>query len=173
MKHEQINTDPGQHDSRGSQLSRRTTSFPPGFTCGGIVFLFVLMTIVVACGSDTNQSVVGTPVSTLTVVFGPFKTSPTPRLSPYYCGGWVTDTTPVYTPKSVVNVYGKFTQTQNDNPVGVNGATAVARVLWPDGSTQTEQAITSSDGLAVFSIALQASAINHVVLVQIVLSSKP
>jgi hypothetical protein len=171
MKRKQINIEAEQPDSRASQLSRTAMSFPPGPTCGGIVFLFILMMVVMACGSDTGQYVPGTPVSTLTVVFGQFKASPTPPLSPFYCGGWATDTTPAYRPNSVINVYGKFTRTQNGNPVGVNGAVAVARVLWPDGSTQTQQTTTASDGLAVFSITLQASAINHIVLVQMTFTS--
>ena len=68
-------------------------------------------------------------------------------------------------------MYGKFTRTENGNPVGVDGATAVARVFWPDGSTQTQQTTTVGDGLAVFSISMQASAINHIVLVQMTFTS--
>lgn len=133
----------------------------------GIFLLLLLAVIVVACGSGATQTVPGTPVATLTVVFGQFNASPTPPLAPYYCGGWATDTTPAYSPNSVINVYGKFTQTVQGNPVGVNGASAIATVFWPDGTTATEKTATSSDGLAVFSITMQASAINHVVLIQI------
>ncbi len=136
----------------------------------GIFVLVVLTVIVVACGSDTTQAVPGTPVATLTVVFGQFNASPTPGLAPYYCGGWATDTTPVYSPNSVVNVYGKYTRTVDGNPVGVNGASAVATVFWPDGTTSTEKTTTTSDGLAVFSIPILASAINRVVLIQITFS---
>ena len=132
----------------------------------GIFLLFLLAVIVVACGSGSTQAVPGTPVATLTVVFGQFNASPTPPLAPYYCGGWATDTAPAYSPNSVINVYGKFTQTVEGNPVGVNGASAIATVFWPDGTTATEKTTTSSDGLAVFSITIQASAINHVVLIQ-------
>lgn len=132
----------------------------------GIFLLLLLAVIVVACGSDTTQAVPGTPVATLTVVFGKFNASPTPTLAPYYCGGWATDTTPTYSPNKVINVYGKFTQTVEGNPVGVNNATAIATVFWPDGTTATEKTTTTSDGLAVFSIAIQASAINRVVLIQ-------
>jgi len=131
---------------------------------------FLLTVIVVACSSDTTQALPGTPVATLTVVFGQFNASPTPALAPYYCGGWATDTTPAYSPNSVINVYGKYTQTIEGNPVGVSGASAVATVFWPDGSTATEKTTTSSDGLAVFSITMQASAINHVVLIQMTFS---
>lgn len=167
MKRKQIDTQMGQCESRRSHPFERTTPFRPGLTCGGIVCLFALMLVVIACGSDTNQQrAPGLPPNTLTVVFGQSNASPTPPLAPFYCGGWATDATPVYIPNSIINVYGKFTRTENGNPVGVNGAVAVARVLWPDGSTQMQQTTTASDGLAAFSITLQASAINHVVLVQ-------
>lgn len=136
--------------------------------CGGIGLLFFLTAIVLACGSYTSQNVPGVPVATLTVVFGRSGTSPVPTLLPYYCGGWATDTTPSYTAHGVVNVYGKFTHTDtNENPVGVSGATATATVLWPDGSTQTIMATTTSDGVATFAVPLQTSAINHLVLIHI------
>ncbi|HKV59567.1 MAG TPA: hypothetical protein VJO32_14835 [Ktedonobacteraceae bacterium] len=128
--------------------------------------LFLLTVVVVACSSTNAQIVPGTPVATLTVVFGQSNASPTPALAPYYCGGWATDTSPAYTPNSVVSVYGKYTHTVDGNPVGVSGASAAATVLWPDGSSVTENTTTGSDGLAVFAITMQASAINHVVLIQ-------
>ena len=144
---------------------KRTTLFLLA-KCAGILLFFVLAVIVVACGSDNSQVAPGTPVATLTIVFGQSNGSPTPPLAQYYCGGWATDTTPAYSPGSVINVYGKFTQTVSGNPVGVSGASAIATVFWPDGNTETEKTTTTSDGLAVFTIAIQASAINHVVLVQ-------
>ncbi len=153
-----------------SRPARYKRSLPLVLKCGGIFLFFLLTVIVVACSSDTTQALPGTPVATLTVVFGQFNASPTPALSPYYCGGWATDTTPAYSPNSVINVYGKYTQTIEGNPVGVSGASAVATVFWPDGSTATEKTTTSSDGLAVFSITMQASAINHVVLIQMTFS---
>src|SRR6266581_3163526 len=61
----------------------------------------------------------------------------------------------------------RFTQTVQGNPVGVNNAAAVATILWPDGSTQVENATTGSDGIAVFAIPLRPSAINHLVQIQI------
>src|SRR5690349_4272406 len=148
------------------QPGQKTTTLLLLAKCAGILAFFMLAIIVVACGSGTSQIVPGTPVATLTIVFGQSNASPTPQLAPYYCGGWATDTTPAYSPNSVINVYGKFTQTVEGNPVGVNGASAVATVIWPDGNTETEKTTTGSDGLAVFTIAIQASAINHVVLVQ-------
>jgi len=148
-----------------SQPDKNKKSLALLFKCMGIFLFLLLAVIVVACGGDTTQAIPGTPVATLTVVFGQFNASPTPALSQYYCGGWATDTTPAYSANGVINVYGKFTQTVEGNPVGVNGASAVATVFWPDGTTETEKTTTTSDGLAVFSIAIQASAINHVVLI--------
>ena len=108
-----------------------------------------------------------TAAATITVVFGQARTSPVPSLLPYYCGGWATDITPSYIANGVVNVSGKFTQTDNhQNPVGVAGALATPTILWPDARTQTITA-TTSDGLATFPIPLQASAINHIVVVSI------
>jgi hypothetical protein len=149
-----------------SQAGNRTTTFVLLAKCAGILLFFVLAVIVVACSDGSAQTLPGTPVATLTIVFGQSNASPTPPLAPYYCGGWATNTTPAYTPNGVIDVYGKFTQTISGNPVGVNGATAVATVFWPDGNTSTEKTTTGSDGLAVFTISIQASAINHVVLVQ-------
>lgn len=134
----------------------------------GICLLFAFMAIIAACGSTSNQDTTGTPVPTITVSFGQVYGSPTAGLQPYYCGGWATDATMPYTKQGVVMVYGKFTQTDaSGNPVGVDGATATATVLWPDGSSNTIAVTTTSDGLAVFAIPLEASAINHIVLIQI------
>jgi hypothetical protein len=134
----------------------------------GIGLLFLFMAVIVACGSTTNQTTTGSPQVTITISFGQFNGSPTPPLQGVYCGGWATDATPPYSANGAVNVYGKFTQTdKNDNPVGIGAATATATVLWPDGSTQSVTTTTTNDGLAVFTIPLKASAINHIVLIQI------
>lgn len=143
-------------------------SLPLVGKCVGIGIFFFLTCLVMACGSSASQKSPGTPVATLTVVFGQERTSPVSSLLPYYCGGWATNTTMPYAANGVVNVYGKFTHTDtNQNPVGVEGATATATVLWPDKSTQILTATTTSDGLATFTIPLNASAINHIVLIQI------
>lgn len=165
-KHHYVLVDKGHSRYMQSQAGKKRTTLFLLAKCAGILLFFGLAVIVVACGSDTSQVAPGTPVATLTIVFGQSNASPTPPLAPYYCGGWATDTTPAYSSNSVINVYGKFTQTVEGNPVGVGGASAVATVLWPDGSQETEKTTTTSDGLAVFAVALQASAINHVVLVQ-------
>ena len=143
------------------------------------------MVLIVSCGSDTSQNAPGTPVATITIRFGQFSGSPTPDLNGFYCGGWATNTTPHYSMNGIEYVYGKFTQTVQGNPVGVNHAAAVATILWPDGSTQVDNATTGSDGIAVFdyvtlptpralkvaSVARRPSAINHLVQIQITFSS--
>jgi len=129
------------------------------------------MVFIVSCGSATSQNAPGTPVATITISFGQFSGSPTPDLNGFYCGGWATNTTPPYSMNGIEYIYGKFTQTVQGNPVGVNHAAAVATILWPDGSTQVENATTGSDGIAVFAIPLRPSAINHLVQIQITFSS--
>lgn len=124
------------------------------------------MVIIVACGSTANQGAPGTPVATVTISFGQVNGSPVPGLQPYYCGGWATDATLPYTQNGVVNVYGKFTQTDTSgNPVGIGGATATATIIWPDNSQDSISVTTTSDGLAVFTVPLKASAVNHIVLI--------
>jgi hypothetical protein len=149
-----------------SQLCGNKTSLPLFIKCGGI-FCFLLLAVIVAACGDTSQNVPGTPVATLTVAFGQFNASPTPGLLQYYCGGWTTDTTPAYNANSTIYIYGKLTQTVSGNPQGVGNATATAQVRWPDGTADTFTQQTSSDGLAVFPIVMKPSAINHVVLIQI------
>ncbi len=122
---------------------------------GALVFLLSLSILVVACSSNSSvQLNQGTPVATVTINLNQSGGSPTPPLKDYYCGGWATNTTPAFSPNTIVSVYGKFTHNVNGNPEGVPGATATAMVLWPDGSTDNVTATTSSDGLAVFPIAL-------------------
>ena len=140
-------------------------------TCSGVVLLVLSMVLIVSCGSDTSQHAPGTPVATITIHFGQFSGSPTPDLNGFYCGGWATNTTPRYRMNGIEYIYGKFTQTVQGNPVGVNHAAAVATILWPDGSTQVENATTGSDGIAVFAIPLRPSALNHLVQVQITFTS--
>lgn len=134
----------------------------------GITLLFFFMVLIAACGSTTNQVTAGAPGATVTISFGQFIGSPTSALQKLYCGGWATNATTPYSTNGVVSVYGKFTQTDaNNNPVGVGGASATATIKWPDGSVQSEQTTTTGDGLAVFVVPLNASAINRIVLVQI------
>ena len=68
---------------------------------------------------------------------------------------------------STVSVFGKFTKIIDGNPEGVGGATATAQILWPDGTSDTMTTTTTSDGLAVFPVAIKPSAINKLVTINI------
>ena len=136
--------------------------------CSAIFFLFSISILIVACSSnDTGQLNPGTPVVTVTIKLGQDIGSPTPTLSPYYCGGWAADTSPSFRSTSIVSIFGKFTQIVDGNPVGIGGATATATIQWPDGTSDTMATMTTSDGLAVFPVAIKPSAINKLVTVSI------
>src|SRR5258708_17362966 len=136
---------------------------------GALVFLLFLSVLIAACSSSggSTQLNPGTPVATVTINLNQSGGSPTPALKDYYCGGWATDTTPAFNPNSIVNVYGKFTHNVDGNPEGVEGATATATIFWPDGSFSPLTATTTSDGLAVFPVAIKANSLFKEVLVQI------
>ncbi len=143
---------------------------------GAISFLLILSVFIVACsGSGGSQVDPGTPVATVTINLGQFNGSPTPNFAGYYCGGWATDTSPAFNPTSFVSVFGKVTHTVtvdgNSNPEGVGGATATAIIQWPDGTIETKSVQTTSDGLAVFPVAIKASAINKLVTIMISFTS--
>ena len=152
-----------------SQQSKKNITLSFYLKCGAVFFLLLLSVFIAACSGNGSsiQLNPGTPVATVTINLGQFSSSPTPPLKDYYCGGWATDTTPPYNPSSIVNVYGKFTHNVDGNPEGVGGASATATVLWPDGSTDTLTATTTSDGLAVFPVAIKPGALNKEVLIQI------
>src|SRR3989440_1998309 len=153
------------------QPSEHISAVPFYVKYSGVVLLMLSMVLIVSCGSDTSQNAPDTPIATITIRFGQFSGSPTPDVNGFYCGGWATNTTPPYSMNGIEYIYGKFTQTVQGNPVGVNNAAAVATILWPDGSTQVENATTGSDGIAVFAIPLRPSAINHLVQIQITFTS--
>lgn len=139
---------------------------------GAISFFLFLSILIVACSSNgSNQVDPGTPVVTVTIDLGKVIGSPTPPLKDYYCGGWATDTSPPFSTTSIVSVFGKFTHIVGDNPVGVGGATATATIQWPDGTADTLTATTTSDGLAVFPVAIKPSALNKLVTIMIAFSS--
>jgi hypothetical protein len=140
--------------------------------CSAISLIFLFSILIVACSSNgTSQLNPGTAVVTVTIKLGQDIGSPTPTLSPYYCGGWATDTTPPFSSTGAVSVYGKFTQIKDGNPVGVSGATATATIQWPDGTSDTKTTTTTPDGLAVFSIVIKPSAINKLVTISIAFTS--
>jgi hypothetical protein len=136
---------------------------------GALVFLLFLSVLIAACSSNggSTQLNPGTPVATVTINLNQSGGTPTPPLQAYYCGGWATDTTPAFNPNSIVNVYGKFTHNVDGNPEGVPGATATATIYWPDGTFSPLTATTTSDGLAVFPVAIKANSLFKEVLVQI------
>src|SRR6266566_4725592 len=155
-----------------SRQNKKNTILTLFIQCGAISFLLLLSILIVACsGNGSSQLDPGTPVVTVTINLGQIIVSPTPTLSPYYCGGWATDTSPPFSTTSVVNVFGKFTHivkvNNTENPEGVGNATATAYILWPDGTSDTLTATTTSDGLAVFPVAIKPSALNKLVTITI------
>jgi hypothetical protein len=159
-----------------SRQNKKNTILTLFIQCGTISFLLLLSILIVACsGNGSSQLDPGTPVVTVTINLGQIIGSPTPTLSPYYCGGWATDTSPLFSSTSIVNVFGKVTHTVtvdgNSNPEGVNGTTATAKIQWPDGTTETKSVTTTSDGLAVFPVAIKASAVNKLVTIMIFFTS--
>ena len=140
--------------------------------CSAISFLFLISILIVACSANGSSQVdPGTPIATVTIKLGQDIGSPTPPFNGYHCGGWATDTSPPFSSTSTVNIYGKFIQIVDGNPVGVGGASAIATVQWPDGTTDTQAATTTSDGLAVFPVLIKASAINKLVTINIQFTS--
>ena len=159
-----------------SRQNKKNTILALFIQCGAISFLLLLSILIVACsGNGSSQLDPGTPVVTVTINLGQIIVSPTPTLNPYYCGGWATDTSPPFSSTSIVNVFGKFTHivkaNNTENPEGVGGATATALVLWPDGTSDTLTATTTSDGLAVFPVAIKPSAVNKLVTITITFTS--
>ena len=155
-----------------SRQNKKNTILTLFIQCGAISFLLLLSILIVACsGNGSSQLDPGTPVVTVTINLGQIIGSPTPPLNDYYCGGWATDTSPPFSTTSVVNVFGKFTHiakvNNTENPEGVGNATATAYILWPDGTSDTLTATTTSDGLAVFPVAIKPSALNKLVTITI------
>jgi hypothetical protein len=151
-----------------SRQPKKNTTRSLLIKCGAISLLLFLSILVIACGgNDNSQANTGTPVVTVTINLGQFIGSPTPLLKEYYCGGWATDTSPPFSPTSTVSVFGKFTHIKDGNPEGVGNANATALVQWPDGTTDTLTARTTSDGLAVFPVAIKPSALNKLVTIVI------
>ena len=150
-------------------LKQRKTGFPLSLCvkCGAIFTLLALSILVVACGGSGTNTNIDNPAVTVTINLGA-NSSPTPPVPGYSCNAWVTNTTPsLYS--NAIAVYAKYTQNVNGNPVGVNGATAQANVLWPDGNTSIVTVQTTGDGLAVFpvSIANRSADMNKIVLVTV------
>jgi hypothetical protein len=149
---------------------KANTSFSLSLKCGAILLLFFLSVLIVACSSGTGGSStdLGNPPVTVTIQLGA-NGSPTPSLPDYWCGAWATQTSPAYNTTSTVGVYAKFVHNVDQNPVGVGEASATAVIRWADGTSNTQTATTTNDGLAVFSIptAGRAADINTVTLIEV------
>jgi hypothetical protein len=147
------------------------TSFAFYCKCSAIIFFFTLCVLIVACGTSANSQVdPGNQSVTVTIDLNGSNGSPTPPLPDYLCGAWVTNNSPGIdpnNPNSLISVFAKFVHTVNNNPVGVDGATATAQIDWPDGTTDTATAKTTPDGLAVIPIVLKPNSVNKIVLVQV------
>jgi hypothetical protein len=151
-----------------SNQDKTNTLFNLFVKFSAISFLFFISILIVACSSNgTSQLKIGTPVVTVTINLGQDTGSPTPTLSPFYCGGWATDTSPSFSPTSTVSIFGKFTQIVDGNPLGIEGATATATIQWPDGTSDSMTTTTTSDGLAVFPVTIKPSAIYKLVTISI------
>ena len=141
---------------------------------GALLLLFLLSVLIVACSSSppTNTNL-GSPPVTVTINLNQDNSSPTPPLPAYTCGAWVTNTTPGFNTNATVNVYAKFIHNVDNNPVGVGNANAQATVMWPDGSSNTVTATTTSDGLAVLPVSVKSAAfaVGKVVLVTVTFTS--
>jgi hypothetical protein len=140
--------------------------------CGAVLGLFLVSFLVAACGANNTATAPGAPPVTLTINLNQTFASPTPTMAPYSCGAWVTFTTPAYNPNSIVEVYAKYVQNVDGNPQGMDKATAIATIQWPGAAATTVQETTGSDGLATFPISMQASALNHVVLITVTFTSQ-
>lgn len=147
-------------------------SFGFAFKCSTIFIFFLFSILIVACGTGAAASApnLGAPPVTVTINLNGNNlntTSPTPTLPSYWCGAWATDTSPIL--GTTVGVYAKYVQNVNDNPVGVEGATATATVTWPDGATSSQTVTTTKDGLAVFYVptAGQADALGNITYVTV------
>ncbi len=157
---------------------KNSFSLPFSLKVGAMLSLFALSMLVVACGSNTTSTVdTGALPVTVTIDLNKSNSSPTPGLPEYSCGAWATQSSPPFG-TSVVGVYAKFVHNvktnpndPNDvgNPQGVEGATAVATVIWPNGTQSQVNGTTGADGLASFPIstANRGDAVNKLTLVTV------
>ncbi|GAC1432332.1 MAG: hypothetical protein PVS3B3_12440 [Ktedonobacteraceae bacterium] len=133
----------------------------------------------VACGTGATASTTnpGDPAVTVTIDLNGSNGSPTPTMPEYWCGAWATQSSPPFG-TSTVGVYAKFVHNvktnPNDpnevgNPQGIEGASAVATVIWPDGTQAQVSGTTGVDGLASFPISTvnRGDAINKLTFVTV------
>lgn len=140
--------------------------------CSSALFLLLVSILVVACGASNTIQAPGTPQVTVTINLNQTFASPTPTMAAYSCGAWALNTTPSYNPNGFVPVYAKYVHSVNGNPQAMPEANAQAVISWPDGHTSSMNATTTQDGLAVFQVGMQPSALNHVVLINVTFTSQ-
>ncbi len=166
-------------------LSMRSRLFPYVYShllllkLGATLSLILVSVSLVACGSnaDTNTANLGSPPVTVTINMNSSNSSPTPTLPEYSCGAWATQSSPPFG-TATVGVYAKFVHAMktnpndpNDvgNPQGIEGATATATVIWPNGTEAQIAGTTGADGLVSFpvSTANRGDAINKITFVTV------
>ncbi|BCL84276.1 hypothetical protein ccbrp13_67410 [Ktedonobacteria bacterium brp13] len=133
-------------------------------------FLLLLLSILIAaCGASgtTVQASNTDPKPTATIQFNNNSLTPTPTLPPVWCGIWVVNESPYYTPNGIITVYGKFSANTNGNPVGISGATATITVQWGDLQTSSLPATTTATGLVTqsFPMGSHAGAVDKLSLI--------
>ena len=146
---------------------------------GATLSLLLVSILIVACGTGASASTVnpGDPPVTITIDLNGSKSSPTPTLPEYSCGAWATQSSPPFG-TTTVGVYAKFVHNVKTNPndpndvgtpQGVEGATAVATVIWPNGTQAEITGTTGTDGLVSFpvSTANRGDAVNKITYITV------
>lgn len=141
---------------------------------GAIFLLLVLSVLIVACGDGTGTNTTAVnlngPVVTVTIQMNNNLVSPTPTLSPEWCGAWASQSTFSFNKgKTMITIYAKFVQNNNGNPTGIDGANANATIQWGDGTSDQQTATTGTDGMATFNVptANHDNAVGKVLLVTV------
>lgn len=135
----------------------------------GAIFLLLLLGILVAaCGSSGTQvTTANEPTPVATIHLGNTDLSPTPGLSPDWCGIWVTNSSPPIS-LGTINIYAKFVQNKDGNPIGIAGAQVTINIQWGDGTPQPSPPLTtSSTGLVTYNVSMMghSGAINKLSLI--------
>ncbi|BCL84275.1 hypothetical protein ccbrp13_67400 [Ktedonobacteria bacterium brp13] len=134
-------------------------------------FLLLLLSILIAsCGASSGTTVQASnaePKPTATIQFNNNNLSPIPTLPPVWCGIWVMNESPYYTPGGTIDVYGKFSANTNGNPVAISGANVTITVQWGDLQTSSLPATTTATGLVTqsFPMGSHAGAVDKLSLI--------
>jgi hypothetical protein len=139
-----------------------------GLKIGAIFLLLLLSILVAACGaSDTQVTTADEPTPVATINLGNPNSTPTPGLPPDWCGIWVTNSSPPISQGSL-NIYAKFVQNKDGNPVGIAGAQVSLTIDWGDGAQEPLPTLTtSSTGLVTYpaNIGMHGGAMNKLSLI--------